>query len=113
MSEQFRLGDGPAVAPARNGEGAPAASSNGANGRVSVTALSDGPLVTVLAVRDAEVRQKRNGEDFLQLSLGDSSGKVRGDLLGRRRRAPRDLRARARSSGSAASTRTISATARR
>ena len=77
MTEQFRLGDGPAVAPARNGEGAPAPSSNGANGRVSVTALSDGPLVTVLAVRDVEIRQKRNGEDFLQLTLGDSSGKVK------------------------------------
>jgi len=77
MSEQFRLGDGPAVAPARNGEGAPAPPEITANGRVSVIALADGPLVTVLAVRDAEIRQKRNGEGFLQLSLGDSSGKVR------------------------------------
>jgi 3'-5' exoribonuclease len=75
MTEQFRLGDGPAVAPARNGEGAsePAL----ADGRVAVTALGDGPLATILVVRDAEVRQKRNGEDFLQLNLGDASGTVR------------------------------------
>jgi 3'-5' exoribonuclease len=34
-------------------------------------------VATVLAVRDSEVRKKRNGEGFLQLSLGDSSGQVR------------------------------------
>jgi 3'-5' exoribonuclease len=75
MTEQFRLGDGPAVVPARNGEGP--ASPADADGRIAVAALADGPLATVLAVREAEVRQKRNGEDFLQLTLGDSSGTVR------------------------------------
>ena len=63
MSEQFRLG-------------APVAVANG-NGRVSVRDFDEGALATVLAVRDFEVRRKRSGDDFLQMSLGDSTGQVR------------------------------------
>ncbi|MDX6662067.1 MAG: 3-5 exoribonuclease [Solirubrobacterales bacterium] len=33
-------------------------------------------LTTILAVRERELRQKRNGEPFLKLMLGDSSGTV-------------------------------------
>ena len=77
MPEQFRLG-GPASEPALNGEGpASPAVAQARWERICVTALAEGPLTTVLAVRQAEVRQKRNGEDFLQLSLGDSSGRIR------------------------------------
>jgi 3'-5' exoribonuclease len=66
MSEQFQLG-------------APVAVANG-NGRVSVRDFAEGPVVSVLAVRDFEVRRKRNGEDFLQLALGDRTGQIRAIL---------------------------------
>src|SRR2546427_476429 len=45
--------------------------------RVSVRDLGDGPIAGAFGVRDRQTRQKRNGEDFLQLSLGDGTGSVR------------------------------------
>lgn len=79
MSEQVTFGDQPALAPANgNGASANGASENGAvNGRVSVRDLTEGSHATVLALRDYEVRKKKNGEDFLQLRLGDATGQVR------------------------------------
>jgi 3'-5' exoribonuclease len=47
------------------------------NGRPSLRDLSGGERVeAVLAVRDRELRQKRNGERFLKLMLGDRSGSI-------------------------------------
>jgi 3'-5' exoribonuclease len=48
-----------------------------ARGRVSVRDLGDGPVAGTFGVRDRERRQKRDGEAFLRLSLGDSTGMVR------------------------------------
>jgi 3'-5' exoribonuclease len=46
-----------------------------ANGRQSLRDLSDGQQVaSVFCVRERELRQKKNGEDFLKLILSDSSG---------------------------------------
>ena len=56
---------------AANGNG------NGANGTVCVRDLADGAVAGVFAVRDREIRQKRNGEAFLQMFLGDRTGQVR------------------------------------
>jgi 3'-5' exoribonuclease len=72
MSEQFQLMDSALDnGPSGNGSG-------GVNGaRVSVRGLADGPVATVLAVRAFEVRRKRNGEEFLQLLLGDRTGQIR------------------------------------
>jgi 3'-5' exoribonuclease len=69
MTEQPRLGDATVLVEA-NGNGGPPV-------RVSIRELASGPVVGVYAVREVEVRQKRNGEDFLQLVLGDRTGKVR------------------------------------
>jgi 3'-5' exoribonuclease len=69
MSDQPTLADTAVLAEA-NGNGGPPA-------RTSVRELASGPVVGVYAVREFEVRQKRNGEDFLQLVLGDRTGKVR------------------------------------
>jgi 3'-5' exoribonuclease len=69
MTQQFQLGESAATATV-NGNG------NG-NGRVCVRDLAPGAVVTVLAVREFEVRRKRNGDDFLQLLLGDKTGQVR------------------------------------
>jgi 3'-5' exoribonuclease len=44
---------------------------------VPVGELAEGEVVGVFAVRTQEMRRKRNGEDFLQLSLGDRTGTVR------------------------------------
>ena len=58
-------------------------SSNGAgseangNGRICVRDLAEGQVAGAFVVRDRDVRQKRNGEDFLQLSLADRTGSVR------------------------------------
>jgi 3'-5' exoribonuclease len=103
MTEQATFGDQAALLPASangsgrtNGDGQPSGDGRtngdgqpgGVNGRVSVRDLADGALSTVLAVRDFEVRKKKNGEDFLQLMLGDATGKVRAiswdDVEGRR-----------------------------
>jgi 3'-5' exoribonuclease len=47
------------------------------NGRPTVRELEAGQRVTaVLAVRERDLRQKRNGEPFLRLVLGDRSGSV-------------------------------------
>jgi 3'-5' exoribonuclease len=84
MSENLTLGEQAAFAPAdRNGEGLNGSASNGtakgsaAETRVSVRDLAEGSLETILALRDFEVRQKKNGEAFLQLQLGDATGQVR------------------------------------
>ena len=69
MTQQFQLGETAATATS-NGNG------NG-NGRISVRDLAPGAVVTLLAVREFEVRRKRNGDDFLQLVLGDRTGQVR------------------------------------
>jgi 3'-5' exoribonuclease len=67
MSEHQQLTEQPPLA---------AASGNG-NGRVCVRDLADGRVAGAFAVRDRELRQKRNGEDFLQLLLGDGTGSVK------------------------------------
>lgn len=47
----------------------------GSNGRVPLRELQDGQRVSgVYAVRERELRRKRNGEPWLRLSLGDFSG---------------------------------------
>src|SRR5206468_10835079 len=47
------------------------------NGRPTIRELESGQRVTaVLAVRERDLRQKRNGEPFLRLVLGDRSGSV-------------------------------------
>jgi 3'-5' exoribonuclease len=48
-----------------------------ANGRVSIRDLVDGPVTGAFAVRERELRQKRSGEHFLQLSLGDRTGTLK------------------------------------
>ena len=84
MSENLTLGE--EFAPfdgngALNGSASNGASNGAANGsaagRVSVCDLVEGSHVTILALRDFEVRQKKNGEAFLQLQLGDATGQVR------------------------------------
>jgi 3'-5' exoribonuclease len=78
MSENLTLGEQAAFAPANgNGGNGSSAIATAANGRVSVRDLAEGALETVLALRDFEVRQKKNGEAFLQLRLGDATGQVR------------------------------------
>ncbi len=47
------------------------------NGRLTIRELEAGQRVTaVFAVRERDLRQKRNGEPFLRLVLADSSGSV-------------------------------------
>jgi 3'-5' exoribonuclease len=45
--------------------------------RIAVADLGDGPVAGAFGVRGREIRRKRNGEDFLQLLLGDATGSVR------------------------------------
>ncbi|MGH2981241.1 MAG: 3'-5' exoribonuclease YhaM family protein [Solirubrobacterales bacterium] len=53
------------------------ANGNSPNGRPTIRELEAGQRVTaVLAVRERDLRQKRNGEPFLRLVLGDRSGSV-------------------------------------
>ncbi len=48
-----------------------------ANGRQSVRALADGDSVdSVFAVRDRDLSKTKNGDDYLRLKLGDSTGSV-------------------------------------
>jgi 3'-5' exoribonuclease len=71
MSDQATLTDQAPLTPAAaNGAGR-------GNSSVTVSDLAEGQVVAVLAVRDREVRTKRNGEGFLQLVLGDRTGTVR------------------------------------
>jgi 3'-5' exoribonuclease len=71
MSDQATLTDQAPLTPAAaNGAGR-------GNSSVTVRDLAEGQVVAVLAVRDREVRTKRNGEGFLQLVLGDRTGTVR------------------------------------
>jgi len=47
------------------------------NGRLTIRELEAGQRVAaVFAVRERDLRQKRNGEPFLRLVLGDSSGSI-------------------------------------
>jgi 3'-5' exoribonuclease len=57
----------------------PALALNGARetARACVRDLRDGTVAGVFGVRERERRQKRNGEDFLQLVLVDATGSVR------------------------------------
>jgi len=48
-----------------------------ANGRPTIRELEAGqPIAAVFAVRERDLRQKRNGEPFLRLVLGDRSGSI-------------------------------------
>jgi 3'-5' exoribonuclease len=50
---------------------------NSANGHRPIRELEAGqPVAAVFAVRERDLRQKRNGEPFLRLVLGDSSGSM-------------------------------------
>jgi 3'-5' exoribonuclease len=58
----------------------PALTLNGARERPApsrIRDLRDGIVAGVFGVRERERRQKRNGEDFLQLALADATGSVR------------------------------------
>ena len=63
--------------PALAGVSTNGAESVNGNGRVNVCDMVDGQVSGAFAVRDREVRQKRNGESFLQISLADRTGGVR------------------------------------
>ena len=81
MSEQSRFTQQATLGVATNGDGPPAEPGDQATaqsaGRVAVRELADGRVAGAFVVRAHEVRQKRNGEDFLQLTLADSSGQVK------------------------------------
>ena len=70
--------------PYQQSNGQPASESNGqpqdgasANGAPTIRELEAGQKVTaVFCVRERDLRQKRNGEPFLRLVLGDRSGSV-------------------------------------
>jgi 3'-5' exoribonuclease len=65
MNAQPQLGNGQA----------PLDAGLSANGRQSLRELADGQQVaSVFCVRERELRQKKNGEDFLKLILSDRSG---------------------------------------
>src|SRR3954453_20575230 len=73
MSEQVSLTEQPAV------NGAAANGASGQNGhapeRSWIRELADGQAVTgVFGVRERELRQRRNGDDFLRLMICDRSG---------------------------------------
>ncbi len=75
MAEQQTFG----VEQHLNGDSASAQNGNGdaANGRAAIRELEAGQRVTaVFCVRERDLRQKRNGEPFLRLVLGDSSGSI-------------------------------------
>lgn len=56
---------------------APSNGAKAANGRRGVSELSDGDEVSAtFVVRERELRRKRNGEDFLKLTLADRGGSV-------------------------------------
>ena len=80
MSEQtlFPTSEQPdalAVAPAPATEDAPAAAVPAPSSRVPLRELEDGQRVAgVYAVRQRELRRKRNGEPWLRLSVGDATG---------------------------------------
>jgi 3'-5' exoribonuclease len=58
------------------GNGQPANGHSG-NGRATIRELEAGQRVAaVFCVRERDLRQKRNGEPFLRLVLGDSSGSI-------------------------------------
>ena len=67
----------------------------------------------MLLVRAAELRTKKDGGTFLKLTLGDRTGALDGQRLGRRRGASRALRRAAGRSTCAASTRSTRSGARR
>ena len=52
-------------------------SSEAPNGRQSIRDLADGDRVdSIFAVRDRDLATKRNGEEYLRLKLGDSTGSL-------------------------------------
>ncbi len=60
-----------------NAGGATEAAANGNGHRTSIRDLADGEaLDMVFAVRDRDLAKKRNGDDYLRLKLGDSTGVV-------------------------------------
>jgi 3'-5' exoribonuclease len=79
MTEQFQFLDTAPAAGQVNGSPGSDADEAALTARdpVAVRDFAEGPLAAVLAVRAIEVRRKRNGEDFLQLVLGDRTGQVR------------------------------------
>jgi 3'-5' exoribonuclease len=69
MSEQTQIEDLTGMAPGTGTAGTEA------NGRVPLRDLEDGQRVSgVYAVRERELRRKRNGEPWLRLSVGDATG---------------------------------------
>jgi 3'-5' exoribonuclease len=69
MAEQTKL----EVSQHSNGH---SANGNG-NGRPTIRELEAGkPVAAVFCVRERDLRQKRNGEPFLRLVLGDGSGSI-------------------------------------
>jgi 3'-5' exoribonuclease len=63
--------------PTQIGLQAPLDTEAGANGRVTVRTLVEGAVEGVFAVRERDLRHKRNGDGFLQLTLCDRTGSVR------------------------------------
>jgi 3'-5' exoribonuclease len=71
LTDSFDPRHEPALDPVPDVEGAPSALAP----RVPLRELEDGQRVTgVYAVRERELRRKRNGEPWLRLALGDASG---------------------------------------
>ncbi len=82
--------------------------------RVPLRELEDGQRVAgVYAVRERELRRKRNGEPWLRLSVGDASGSAEAVCLGGGGGALRDSPPPAPRSSSPASSRSASAGGRR
>ena len=63
--------------PQLNGSVEPQLNGHSPNGRLTIRELEAGQRVAaVFCVRERDLRQKRNGEAFLRLVLGDSSGSI-------------------------------------
>lgn len=73
-----KAAEGPAPTPASRNGGAPRSGEDAAPGRrVPLRELEDGQRVGgVYAVRERELRRKRNGDPWLRLALGDAGGTV-------------------------------------
>ena len=79
-----------------------------------VRELTDGQEIDqVLLVRERELRTKRDGAEYLRLSLGDRTGTVAGDRCASDARAGRAVRARRAACASAAATSVAPALRRR
>jgi 3'-5' exoribonuclease len=78
LNVDIDMGVGVEIQPRGNdsGNGAGNGAANG-NGRVKLGDLAAGqPVAAVFAVRERELRQKRNGEPYLKLMLGDCNGTI-------------------------------------